>query len=76
MLQTPQTPARSQEPIGDQSPVIGDALAGRLKELEDWRERVNQVQRFQGNKTPTQLERAAHLVLSSVGKEEPFDPFA
>ena len=70
----PPTPSPSK---GSQDPEADDTLAARLKELEGWRERVNTVQRFQGESQPNNLlERAARLVLSSVAKEKPFDPFA
>ena len=74
----PQTPAPTPSPSkGSQNPEADDTLAARLKELEGWRERVNAVQRFQGESQPNSLlERAARLVLSSVAKEKPFDPFA
>ena len=74
----PQTPAPTPSPSkGSQNPEADDTLAARLKELEGWRERVNTVQRFQGESQPNSLlERAARLVLSSVAKEKPFDPFA
>ena len=74
----PQTPAPTPSPSkGSQNPEADDTLAARLKELEGWRERVNTVQRFQGASQPNNLlERAARLVLSSVAKEKPFDPFA
>ena len=71
----PQTPTPTPD-RGNQSPERDGALAERLKELESWRERVNKAQRFQNDGQPTNLERAARLLLSSVGREKPFDPFA
>ena len=60
---------------GSQGSEKDAALAGRLKELEDWRERVKDVQKFQDDGHPTNLERAARIVLSSVAQGKTFSPF-
>ena len=46
-----------------------------MKELENWRERVKDVQKFQDDGHPTNLERAARIVLSSVAQGKTFSPF-
>ena len=60
---------------GSQGSEKDAALAERLKELEDWRERVKDVQKFQDDGHPTNLERAARIVLSSVAQGKAFSPF-
>ena len=70
----PQTPTPVPDG-GSQSPEKDAALSGRLKELEDWRERVKDVQKFQDDGHPTNLERAARIVLSSVAQGKTFSPF-
>ena len=49
-------------------------MAERVKELELWRENLNQTRKRRSDQ-PTELERATKVVLSSLGREKPFDPF-
>ena len=70
----PQTPTPLPDG-GSQSPEKDVALAERLEELENWRERVKDAQKFQDDGHPTNLERAARIVLSSVTQGKPFNPF-
>ena len=69
---------QTQTPVpdgGSQGSEKDAALAERLKELENWRERVKDAQKFQDDGHPTNLERAARIVLSSVAQGKTFSPF-
>ena len=61
-------------PVRDQGSESDYKMAERVKELELWRENLNQTRKRRTDQ-PTELERATKVVLSSLGREKPFDPF-
>ena len=67
----PPTPVPS---VRDQGSESDYKMAERVKELELWRENLNQTRKRRSDH-PTELERATKVVLSSLGREKPFDPF-